>query len=109
MRLSESAVSVRHLSFIETGRANPSRAMLMRLSEVLAYPDVPPALRALDPTPPTVRVVPIRYVRDDRRFDYFSMVTTLGTAQDVTLQELRIECFFPANEATRSEARRLRP
>jgi hypothetical protein len=34
-------------------------------------------------------------------------VTTLGTPQDVTVQELRIECFFPANEATEQAARRL--
>ena len=31
---------------------------------------------------------------------YFSMVTTVGTPQDVTLQELRIESFFPADAAT---------
>ena len=31
---------------------------------------------------------------------YFSMVTTLGTPQDVTLQEIRIESFFPADAAT---------
>ncbi len=32
------------------------------------------------------------------------MVTTVGTPQDVTAQELRIESFFPADEA--AEARR---
>jgi hypothetical protein len=31
----------------------------------------------------------------------FSTITTLGIPQDVTLQEMRIECFFPADEATR--------
>jgi len=30
----------------------------------------------------------------------FSTIMTLGTAQDVTLQELRIETFFPADEAS---------
>jgi hypothetical protein len=39
--------------------------------------------------------------------DYFSTVTTLGTPLDVTLQELRIECFFPANEETAAAARRM--
>jgi hypothetical protein len=34
-------------------------------------------------------------------------VTTLGTPQDVTLQELRIECFFPMNDETREHAREL--
>lgn len=32
----------------------------------------------------------------------FSTLTTFGTAQDVALQQLRIESFFPADEATRT-------
>ena len=35
---SETGVSTRHLSFIETGRARPSRDMLMRLAEYLELP-----------------------------------------------------------------------
>jgi transcriptional regulator with XRE-family HTH domain len=77
------------------------------LQEVLAYPGVPASLRSLDATIPTLPVVPIQYARDGRQFDYFSTVTTLGTAQDITLQELRIECFFPANDATRDHAQAL--
>jgi transcriptional regulator with XRE-family HTH domain len=34
----ETGVSTRHLSFIETGRARPSREMLMRLAEFLELP-----------------------------------------------------------------------
>jgi transcriptional regulator with XRE-family HTH domain len=77
------------------------------LDEVLAYPGVPSSLRSLDATAPLLPIVPIRYARGDTRFDYFSTVTTLGTPQDVTLQELRIECFFPANETTRAHADQL--
>jgi transcriptional regulator with XRE-family HTH domain len=77
------------------------------LREVLDYPGVPASLRTLDVTVPTLPIVPIQYERDGHRFDYFSTVTTLGTAQDITLQELRIECFFPANDATRDAARAL--
>ena len=39
--------------------------------------------------------------------DFFSTVTTLGTPLDVTLQELRIECFFPASAETERSARAL--
>ncbi|SEG91345.1 transcriptional regulator, XRE family [Actinacidiphila yanglinensis] len=77
------------------------------LEEVLHYPGVPASLRSLDAAAPVLPIVPIRYVRGDRRFDYFSTVTTLGTPQDVTLQELRIECFFPMDDGTRAHARRL--
>jgi transcriptional regulator with XRE-family HTH domain len=34
----EAAVSIRHLCFVETGRANPSRTMVLRLAEVLDVP-----------------------------------------------------------------------
>src|SRR5579875_2806685 len=34
----ETGVSTRHLSFIETGRANPSREMILRLAEHLELP-----------------------------------------------------------------------
>jgi transcriptional regulator with XRE-family HTH domain len=77
------------------------------LDEVLAYPGVPASLAALDLTTPLLPVVPVSFGRGGRRFDYFSTVTTLGTPQDVTLQELRIECFHPADDATRTEAHRL--
>lgn len=43
-------------------------------------------------------VIPVRFEKDGRRHAYFSTVTTLGTPQDVTLQEIRIECFFPADD-----------
>jgi hypothetical protein len=35
-------------------------------------------------------------------FRFFSTVTTLGTPRDVTMQELRIEQFHPADDATRA-------
>jgi len=34
-------------------------------------------------------------------------VTTLGTPQDITVQEIRIECFFPADAETERAARDL--
>lgn len=74
---------------------------------MLAYPGGPVSLASLDAAVPLPPVVPVRFARGDRQFDFFSTVTTLGTPQDVTLQELRIECFFPANDATRSQARQL--
>ena len=36
----------------------------------------------------------------DLELQFFSTIATLGTPYDITLQELRIECLFPADEAT---------
>jgi transcriptional regulator with XRE-family HTH domain len=69
------------------------------LAALLAYPDVktdwknPIELSAMP-------VIPIGFIRDDQVLNYFSMVTTVGTPQTIAAQELRIECMFPADEAT---------
>ncbi|MBY4947590.1 helix-turn-helix transcriptional regulator [Cupriavidus respiraculi] len=50
------------------------------------------------PLPP---VLPVALDAPGFRASLFSTLTTLGNAHDVTLQELRIECFFPADDASR--------
>ena len=44
--------------------------------------------------------MPIHVRKDDLELRFFCTYMTLGTPQDVTLQELRIETFFPADEAS---------
>ena len=73
------------------------------LVEVLTYPDMPQPTATPDEAP-LLPIVPVQFARDGQQFAYFSAVTTLGTAQDITLQELRIECFHPADVATRHAA-----
>jgi transcriptional regulator with XRE-family HTH domain len=41
-------------------------------------------------------VLPITFVKGSERFSYFSMISTIGLPQDITAQEFRIECMFPA-------------
>ena len=45
--------------------------------------------------------------KGDLSMALFSMITTLATPRDVALQQLKIECFFPADAATEETARRL--
>ena len=47
-------------------------------------------------------VVPLRYRHDDQELRFFSTVATFGTPLDVTVAEIVIESFFPADEATRA-------
>jgi MmyB-like transcription regulator ligand binding domain len=74
------------------------------LEEPLAFHGVPPAWRVPDLGRPLLPVVPVRFRRDGRTFSYFSAVTTLGTAQNALLQEIRVESLCPADEATASAA-----
>jgi transcriptional regulator with XRE-family HTH domain len=81
-----------------------SRALL---DELLAYPGVPRHWRTLDLDASTAPFLAIDFRRGDLDLRYFTTLTSLGTPHDITLQELRIESFFPADEATEDAARRL--
>jgi transcriptional regulator with XRE-family HTH domain len=77
------------------------------LAEILGYPGVPANWRTLDLDPALLPVLAVSFQHGPLRFDFFSAVTVLGTPQDITLQELRIESFFPVDTATAAAARRL--
>lgn len=87
--------------------ANGGDALLgALLEEVLAYPDVA-ALENDAPDARALPVLPLTMARDGLRLSWFTTVTTFGTPQDITLQELRVEMFYPADEATVRFAREL--
>jgi transcriptional regulator with XRE-family HTH domain len=82
--------------------ANPSdEAMKCFLEELLSYPDVPSRWRTLDLDGAHPPFLTINYKWKKSTLRLFSALTTFGTALDIALQELRIESFFPADEATR--------
>ena len=54
----------------------------------------PPAEAAMTP------VLPMHFRKRDTDLRLFTTIATLGTPQDITLQELRIECFFPMDAST---------
>jgi len=45
-------------------------------------------------------LLPLEVVKDGTRISLFTVISTFGTAQDATADELRIESFFPADAAT---------
>jgi hypothetical protein len=47
-------------------------------------------------------VVPLRLEVAGRELAFFSTISTFGSAVDITLDELMIEAFYPANAATAS-------
>jgi len=77
--------------------ADPALAALY--DELRAYPcDRPePEIELLGPGDV---VVPLRICHGDRELAFFSTVATFGTPLDVTVAELAIESFFPADSAT---------
>jgi transcriptional regulator with XRE-family HTH domain len=61
--------------------------------------DYPGGEESLPPHEPGI-AVPLRVVVQGTELSFFSTISTFGTAVDITLAELAIEAFFPADEAT---------
>jgi len=75
--------------------------------ELLAYPGVPAPWKLADPYTPVQPVHAMRLKKDGVSVSFFSTMTVLASPRDITLQQLRIECFYPADDATEETARRL--
>ncbi len=72
------------------------------IEEIMAYPDVPASFRKLRFEDRPAPMLTIDYLVGGKALSVFTTIATLGTPQDITLQEVRIECFFPADD--RSDA-----
>lgn len=68
--------------------------------ELTGYPGVSTAGEALDTGSAADIVLPLRLRREGRELAFFSTVAVFGTALDVTLAELTIEAFYPADRET---------
>jgi transcriptional regulator with XRE-family HTH domain len=76
------------------------------LDEVTAYPNV----AALGDWRAESRdevelLIPLRLAVPDGELSLFTTLTTFGTPQDITLEELAVELFFPADDATEARLR----
>jgi transcriptional regulator with XRE-family HTH domain len=78
------------------------------LKEALAFPDVPEHWRTREPRIQPAPLLTTHFRRGDLDLVFFSTLVTFSAARDVTLDELRIECMFPADEATAQICQRAR-
>ena len=70
------------------------------LSRLLALPDISALSEPTTPQESQRPVLPIHFRRDGISLRLFTTIATLGTPRDVTLEEIRIEFFFPMDEPT---------
>ncbi len=75
--------------------------------ELLGYPGVPSGFRTLCTLTAEPPIINLQLRKGDLSLSFLSAVSFLGRARDITLQELKIECFFPADAATEQLTRRL--
>ncbi len=55
--------------------------------------------------PPGAVVLPLRYRHGEQELSFFSISAVVGTATDITIDELAIEAFYPADAATAAALR----
>jgi transcriptional regulator with XRE-family HTH domain len=86
---------IRSVEADATADGRPETAAL--LERLLAYEGVRPLLRGAAPADTAGPVLPMHFRKGEVSLQLFTTIATLGTPQDITLQELRIESFFPMN------------
>lgn len=72
------------------------------LEELAALAETADAQPPLDAERSALPFLPVTLRKDGVELNLFTTITTMGTPRDVTLHELRIESFFPADAATRA-------
>lgn len=77
-------------------RESIGHVMDQKTTELLKSLEKYPGVKTLSTIPQTHSpVLSITFIKGSERFSYFSLITTVGTPQSITAQELRIECMFP--------------
>jgi hypothetical protein len=81
--------------------ADATRETAALRDRLLSYPGVQESLASPVAETAAPPVLPMRFAKGGISLELFTTLTILGMPQDATLQEMRIESFFPLNEATR--------
>jgi transcriptional regulator with XRE-family HTH domain len=76
------------------------------LERLMNYKGVRAALSLVSNRADAGPVLAMHFSKQDTSLRLFTTIATLGTPQDITLQELRVECFFPMDDATAKLLRR---
>src|SRR6185437_11489749 len=75
-------------------------------TEIAAYPAPRPTGPHAAPNPNAV-AIPFQLITEAGTLSFISTTTVFGTPVDITLSDLAIEAFFPANAETAEALRRM--
>ena len=90
----------------EVAQSGNSAAAQLR-DEIFTYPGLPSGWKVPHGPSHDSPVLPMRLRKDDLDLAFFSTLTTFAMPRDVALQQLKIECFYPADAKTAEVARQL--
>jgi len=81
--------------------ADPDNPFLGQLlQEMTAISDIDLSVSLTEIATPTTPILPMEISTGGVTLKIFSMISSFGTAQDITAEELKIETFFPADDFT---------
>lgn len=80
--------------------ADGTRQTAELLTRLLGFPGLPALSQIPSPEETRAPVLIIHFKRKETSLRLFTTIATLGTPHDVTLQEIRVECFFPMDDPT---------
>jgi transcriptional regulator with XRE-family HTH domain len=94
-------------SFLQRARRglllNPNDPLLPGLiDEILDTPGIPPDWRAPDWSTPPAPAINMVMRSGDATYSLFTMLAHFGSPRDVTIEELSVESFYPADETTKA-------
>jgi transcriptional regulator with XRE-family HTH domain len=87
--------------------AQGSRVAGQLLDEIMAYPGLPAEWRQPRHPAGSSPVMTMQLRKGEFCLSFFSTFTTLAMPTDAALQQLKIECFYPADSATAEKAREM--
>jgi transcriptional regulator with XRE-family HTH domain len=88
--------------------ARPSDTALAALVRALVeYPDIPRSVRQPDLAAPLGATMSVRFRCEGSELSFLATTTVFNAPQSVTLDELRIESYFPLDDATSAACARL--
>jgi hypothetical protein len=97
---------IRHLHNEVAAAPSDAKARAL-LDEVLAYPGIPTGWRTRDPGATALPLLTTVFRMNGTQLQFLSTFSTFGASRDVTIDELRIECLFPADDSTAEVCRSL--
>ncbi|MCP5000652.1 MAG: helix-turn-helix domain-containing protein [Hyphomicrobiales bacterium] len=87
-----------HAEALSNGSTGPVADLVRELE---TYEGVPTDWKRFQPGHWQAPILTVDIKKDGIELSFFSTIATLGTPRDITLQEIRIESYFPADDATR--------
>ena len=88
--------------FIRSVEADVAAETGALLDRLLGYAGVKSILQHNPGDAAAGPILAMHFRKRDISLQLFTTIATLGTPRDITLQELRVECFFPMDHETAS-------